>query len=316
MAHKNIIDFKTGDTVSGTYVLKVIQESVTSTGKPYLKLVLSDDSGDIPGNKWEMPATAAELVQGGLVDVTMTIREYKDALQANVESICNRDLKDLEDREGVIPMSPETPERMYERIVNLANTFTDEELKKIVLTALAEKKDGLLVTPAAMKMHQAVVGGLLWHITGMLKIANGLTKVYPEVNRELLFAGIILHDFGKMEEFSLSPIGLVQDYSETGQLEGHLYMGALYVRGLCEKLSVTEEKRILLEHMILSHHMKPEWGAVQRPQTMEAYLLHICDEIDAKMFQFNEILKTLEPGQFSRLPGNRDDIQKIYKPKL
>ncbi len=313
LIHTNIKDFVNGSKVSGTYVLKTLTIASKKDGSEYLRMVLSDESGEIPANKWDMPSSAKDLIQGGLADVTMTIGEYQGALQAKVDTIAYKDVKDLINGTGIIPTSPISAEKMYEDLVHLAESFADDELKKVLLTALDEKKDGLLVTPAAMKMHQAVVGGLLWHVRDLINIASGFVRVYPMVNKELLYTGIILHDIGKLEEFTLGPVGLVQDYSETGRLEGHLYMGAVYVRTLCERLSVSEEKKILLEHMILSHHGQPEWGAVVRPQTIEAYLMHKCDEIDATMFQYLEAYKELEPGTFST---KRVHDAFVYRPKI
>ena len=312
--HRNIKDLQIGERVSGTYILKDLVQASTKDGKPYTKMTISDETGDLKVNMWEVPANFSELVAGGLVEITFLVGSYKDVTNGTAERINFRDPFAPGLDPGIIPMAPTPPQMMYDSILKLVDKFQDEDLKKLVNTAFEERKKELLICPAAQRMHQAVVGGLLWHIIGLLKIASGMVTAFPEVNRDLLYAGIILHDIGKIDEYTLSPLGLVSEYSEAGRLEGHLYIGALYVRSLCERLGINEEKKTVLEHMILSHHGKLEWGAVAKPQTLEAYIMHKCDEVDATMFQYLKQWKNLEPGQFATEPIV--DGIRVYRPKI
>ena len=154
--------------------------------------------------------------------------------------------------------------------------------------------------PAAKSVHHAFLGGLLMHTANMLKTADFLARLYAgTVDRSLLLAGTLLHDFAKAEEFVFSQLGLVTDYSVKGQLLGHLVMGAQEAAEVCAALGVPEEKSVLLQHLILSHHGEPEFGAAVRPQCAESELLSCIDTIDSRMEIYRETYEELEPGTFS-----------------
>ncbi|MCI2057440.1 MAG: HD domain-containing protein, partial [Oscillibacter sp.] len=155
--------------------------------------------------------------------------------------------------------------------------------------------------PAAKSVHHGFLGGLLMHTANMLKGAEAMAGLYGEViDRSLLLCGTLLHDFSKIQEFTLSPLGVVTEYSVKGNLLGHLVMGAEEVRDVCGALQVPEEKSVLLQHMILSHHGEPEFGAAVRPMCAESELLSELDEIDSRMEIYRETLNTVPTGEFSR----------------
>ena len=138
------------------------------------------------------------------------------------------------------------------------------------------------------------------HTVTMMKTALFLAAQYGEfLDRDLLLAGTFLHDFAKIQEFQVSQTGLVTDYTTAGQLLGHLVMGAQEVKEVCAACGVSEERSMLLQHMILSHHGQPEFGAAVLPQCAEAELLCYIDMIDSRMEIYREVLDKTEPGQFS-----------------
>ena len=138
------------------------------------------------------------------------------------------------------------------------------------------------------------------HTTYMLQTADFLAYMYePVIDRSLLIAGTLLHDFAKCEEFTLSPLGLVSDYSVKGKLLGHLVMGAHEVANVAVELSVPEEKSMLLQHLILSHHGEPEFGAAILPMCAESELLSYIDMIDSRMEIYREALEEVPAGEFS-----------------
>ena len=134
------------------------------------------------------------------------------------------------------------------------------------------------------------------HTYFMMCHADYMSRFYPFVNRDLLMAGTFCHDLAKAKEYMLSPVGLVTDYSVSGYLLGHLYMGAVEIAKVSQEIGISEEKSMLLQHMLLSHHGKPEYGAAVVPKTAEAMLLSMIDDLDTKMELIRESLEGQTPG--------------------
>ena len=154
--------------------------------------------------------------------------------------------------------------------------------------------------PAAKSVHHAFLGGLLMHTGNMMRIADFLAGMYADtVDRSLLLTGALLHDMAKEQEFAFSQLGLATDYSVKGQLLGHLVMGAQETARVAEELGVPEEKSVLLQHLILSHHGEPEFGAAVRPLCAEAELLSLIDAVDSRMEIYRETYDTMEVETFS-----------------
>ena len=167
--------------------------------------------------------------------------------------------------------------------------------------------------PAAKSVHHGFLSGLLMHTLNMLRLADFLSAQYADtVNRILLLTGTLLHDFAKEQEFTFSELGLVTDYSTKGQLLGHLVMGAQEVAAIAAELDLPEEKATLLEHLILSHHGQPEFGAAVLPQCAEAELLSLVDQIDSRMEIYREVLAPLKAGEFSQRVFALDN-RRVYK---
>ena len=168
---------------------------------------------------------------------------------------------------------------------------------------------------AAKSVHHGFLSGLLMHTLNMLRLADFLAAQYADtVNRSLLLTGTLLHDFAKEQEFTFSELGLVTDYSTKGQLLGHLVMGAQEVAAIAAELDLPEEKATLLEHLILSHHGQPEFGAAVLPQCAEAELLSLVDQIDSRMEIYREVLAPLKAGEFSQRVFALDN-RRVYKHK-
>ena len=160
--------------------------------------------------------------------------------------------------------------------------------------------DAFRSIPAGKSVHHSFVSGLLMHTYNMLQIADFLSGLYAEIiDRSLLLTGTLLHDFAKEREFVFSDLGIVTDYSTKGQLLGHLVMGAQEVAEVCRERGVPEEKSVLLQHLILSHHGEPEFGAAVRPMCAEAELLSYIDLIDSRMEIYAENLPDVPAGGFS-----------------
>jgi 3'-5' exoribonuclease len=148
----------------------------------------------------------------------------------------------------------------------------------------------------------------------MLRIAKSIAAIYSGINSDLLFTGVILHDIAKIKEFETNNLGLVTDYTVEGKLLGHISMGSEYVAAVCDRCSVDPEIKLLLKHMILSHHGKPEHGSAVTPSFLEAELLYICDYTDSRVYMYKEATSNINPGEFSPKIFGLDNKQ-IYKPK-
>ncbi|HAY97034.1 MAG TPA: CMP-binding protein, partial [Ruminococcaceae bacterium] len=192
-----------------------------------------------------------------------------------------------------------TGEQMYNELYSIAEGFKDEDLKRIVLAILEDERLPLLYWPAAFKLHHAVRGGLLMHTLSIVRLAEGVCTVYPFVDRELLISGAILHDIAKLKEFNVADTGVATGYSNEGNLLGHLAMGAMVINKYAEELNISPKTAMLLEHMVLSHHGDPEFGAAVRPMFIEAELLSELDLMDSRVYEMREAVAATNPEEFS-----------------
>ncbi|MBQ8304241.1 MAG: HD domain-containing protein, partial [Clostridia bacterium] len=157
-----------------------------------------------------------------------------------------------------------------------------------------------LYWPAAFKLHHAVRGGLLMHVLSIVRLAEAVCTVYPFVDKDLLLSGAILHDIAKLKEFVVCETGVATGYSVKGNLIGHLAEGAIMVREAAKRLNISEETSNLVEHMLLSHHGEPEFGAAVRPLFLEAELLSELDLMDSRIYEIKEALLNTAEGEFSQ----------------
>ena len=312
---KTIKELNVNENFKGNLLLKSCSLKKTSKGSYYLDVVLADASGQMPAKLWTVSdlMVSAPPTAGNVAYVEFSVEDYNGSPQARL-SIINQ----IEDLSGVnlselVPCAPADPETMYNFIVHTASAL-DQDYKNVILAAYERNKASILSLPAAKSVHHDFIGGLLYHTGKMLQTANMLCKIYPEINRDLLLAGVILHDIAKIKEFSTSKIGLVEDYSVEGNLLGHITMGVVYVSELCKEFNVPAEKSMLLQHMILAHHGEPEMGSPIVPKILEAKLLNLCDNIDAQVQIFTKATSDIDPGSFSERVFALGTS--AYKPKL
>ena len=178
---------------------------------------------------------------------------------------------------------------------------------------LYDRREALLTCPAAVRVHHAVCGGLLYHTLSIVRLAEGVCAVYPFVRRDLLLCGAILHDIAKTEEFAVDQTGLATGYTARGDLLGHLVMGAMAVEHAADALGTPPETRMLVQHMLLSHHGTPEHGAAVAPMLLEAELLSMLDGMDAAVYQIEAALPAALPGGFTQKLWPMDQ-RKFYRP--
>ncbi len=201
---------------------------------------------------------------------------------------------------------------MLEDIMVYVDQINNPDIQKLVRLLIEEKHEKLLYYPAAKSNHHAIRSGLLYHILRMLQTGEAITKVYTELDTDLIYAGIILHDLAKIDEMNANNLGIVSEYSRDGQLLGHLIQGIKDIDRVARENNIDEEVVVVIEHMILSHHYEPEFGSPKKPMFPEAEVLHYIDIIDARIYDMNRVLGQVEEGSFSE-PVWVLDRRRLYK---
>ena len=298
--NKSLADLMIGDEVEGFYLLKTASARTTAAGKPFLNLTVADTSGTLDGVVWDYAGPIGAANEGSVIKLRGRISEYRGARQLVVERIRAAGEGDCVDPAALVPSAPVDGDADWNYVLDLMASLEDGDYAAIAQEMLRRHEDDIRRIPAAKSVHHSFLGGLLMHTANMLRIADFLADQYAEtVDRSLLLAGTLLHDFSKRKEFSFSPLGLAVDYSVKGQLLGHLVMGAQEISELARELNVPEEKSVLLQHMILSHHDLPEYGSPKPPMFPEAEVLHTLDLLDARMYEMTRALKNAQPGGFT-----------------
>jgi len=193
--------------------------------------------------------------------------------------------------------------------------ISNEDIRNIVGEVLGKHKDKMEYYPAAKSNHHSIKGGLLYHLVRMLRLGENISKIYSNINTDLLYAGILLHDISKVDEMDSNEMGIVQDYTRDGKLIGHITLGVIEIEKSAKKYEVDEEIKVLLQHMVLSHHYFPEFGSPKKPMILEAEILHYIDLIDARVYDFEEGLKNVKEGEFSDRIWTLDNVS-IYNRKF
>ena len=289
--------------VEGYCIIKAAERKVSSKGDAYLDLTLADKEGEINAKLWRYTeAVHGEYNINDLVKVRGTISEYNGADQLRVERIRPVGSEDGVTIDDFVKTAGYSGEEMFEALFNLASSFEDKQLSSLVTSILSDHRLPLLYWPAAFKLHHAVRGGLLYHSLSIARLAERLCNIYTFVDRELLIAGAILHDIAKLSEFEVNETGLASGYTNEGNLLGHLTMGAMMVNEYAQKLNIDQKTAMLVEHMLISHHGEPEFGAAVRPMFIEAEILSELDLLDSRVYGMREaVLATKEDEFTSRL---------------
>lgn len=297
--------------VDGFVILLKAEVKKTKNGSEYLDAVLGDNSGEISAKLWDYRGEASVLEQDMVVKVRGNIEQYNGKDQFRIAQIRPANENDDYDLSTLVPASEVGGEQLFAMIMQRVNAFKNSDIKLIVKKIIEDRKALLVKFPAALRLHHAMVGGLMYHTMSIIRMAEEICKIYPNINRDLLLAGAILHDVAKTWELETSKTGLAKGYTAEGELIGHLVKGAMYVNDTAKELGINSEVVTLLEHMILSHHGVPEYGAAVRPMFLEAEILSSLDSLDATIFEINNALSGVEVGKFSDRQWALDN-RKLY----
>lgn len=286
--------------VDGFCLIKSVEAKTSSKGDTYLDFTLGDSTGEINGKLWRYSASEhGEYKANEIVKIRGTILQYNGADQLRIERIRHTVESDNVHIEDFVRTSGYSSEQMFDALLNIAESFADNNLKLIVTAVLNDNRNALLYWPAAYKLHHAVRGGLLMHTLSIVRLCESVCNIYPFVDRELLISGAMLHDIAKLQEFSVNESGIADGYTIEGNLLGHLAMGANQIDRYAERLGIDRRVSVLLQHMILSHHGEPEYGAAVRPMFIEADILSQLDLLDARVYEMREAVQATDENAFS-----------------
>ncbi len=298
--------------VEGFCLIKTADRKTSSKGDSYLDLTLGDSEGEINAKLWRyVPEIHGEYTANQIVKVRGLISEYNGNDQLRIERIRHTEPTDNVKAEDFVKSADYSGEVMFGEILKIVEDFSDDGLKAIVSAILNDNRLEILYWPAAFKLHHAVRGGLLLHTLSIVRLAQGVCKIYPFVDCELLISGAILHDIAKLKEYTVADSGIATGYSVEGNLLGHLTMGAMMVNEYAKKLGISQKTAMLLEHMLLSHHGEPDFGAAVRPAFIEAELLSELDLMDSRIYEMREAVIDTKPDEFTAKLWAMDN-RKLY----
>lgn len=267
--------------ITGFFAAGSKQARTKKDGTRYFAMTLCDRTGAIEARVWDAD-DAGDFEPGDVVKVRGQVCRYNEKLQVNVDKIRRASANEYE-LSDFLPQSERNAEEMWAELQAWVASFTDADFKALLEAFLtdAEIAAALRQAPAARGLHHAWIGGLLEHTLSLMSMCELAAKHYPGINRDLLLTGAVLHDVGKLRELRW---GTSFDYTLEGQLLGHITIGLGMIERKIDGIpGFPAAKRVLVEHLVLSHHGKLEFGSPKLPMTPEAIVLHYLDDLDAKM---------------------------------
>ena len=273
-----------GERVDAVFALTGKETRAARTGDPYLAIELADRTGRIGGIMFRPTAIAAEVPVGSVVHVRGLAAAYRGVVRITVDQIRPARQYDPSD---LLPSGTRDPEELVSELRAHVKAIGDRALSAVVRRVFADA--GFMrrfkSCPASQSYHHAYIGGLLEHTVSVASLCRALCDIYPHADADLLLAGALLHDIGKVDELRFTT-GI--DYTDDGRMIGHVVLGERRVRAAVDSLgdSISHETATRLSHVMLAHHGELEWGSPKRPCTLEALMLHHADNLDAKTAGF------------------------------
>jgi len=287
-----IEELKENETIVEHYLCKQRTQGKTKAGKAFLSLVLMDKTGTVSAKVWDMNNQIQSFEENDFIKIEATAQLYQGEMQLRVTRI-RRSEEGEYDPADYIPSGDADIEDLMTAIEALVKSISHTHIRRLLEVMLLEDaavNKAFRAHSAAKSMHHSYMGGLAEHTLSVAQKCDFMSTQYPAANRDVLVAAAMLHDIGKIYELSAFP---ENDYTDAGQLLGHIYIGAEMVEKAAAQIQgFPAPVTLLLKHCILSHHGEFEYGAPVLPKTIEAFILHCCDNIDAKVKIFEETLHT------------------------
>lgn len=304
---------KPGTSIATTFLVRTKLRKTARNGSAYLDLEFQDSTGIIKAKLWDCDGSELAFEADDVVRVAAAVELYQGSLQLSLRKIakCDDDEIDLAD---YLPHGKQDPEKLFAGLLNRIQQMSQGPLQTLLLRifndpAIAPK---FKLAPAAMSFHHAYLGGLIEHVSSLVALGDSISDHYPFLDRELILAGLLLHDLGKIEELTFTRCF---GYSTRGQLVGHINMGVDMIRDKVRQIpDFPPELWDRLQHIILSHHGKLEFGSPKEPMFMEALAVHYLDDIDSKLQAVREQYEADRdrPGDFTA--RNRPLGRELLKP--
>jgi len=310
-------DCAPGDVVEDVFIITNKQLAATATGKYYIKAFCSDRTAQMNVRIWNATREQFSAIpDGGFLRIRGRVENYQNNLQLIIEQMWaakegSFDIADL------MPHTERDVDQMCERVFEICGSIQSRPLAALVRAYLDDEElmNRFCRAPAAMNFHHAFIGGLLEHTLNAMEVADAVCKFYPKLNRDLVVAGIFLHDLAKTWELSYDS---AFSYTDGGQLVGHIVKGAIWVEKKAEQAETASGEKIpqslidVVQHIILSHHGDPEFGAARVPSTPEAIAVHVIENLDAKLM----MALSLTRGEGVMAESNWTDWQKAFSGRL
>ncbi|MDD6466913.1 MAG: OB-fold nucleic acid binding domain-containing protein [Erysipelotrichaceae bacterium] len=306
-----INELKEQQSLEAPFLVAMVKEGITTSKAPYVSVTLQDKTGTIEGKLWDVKEAQKEVLKlGCVVMVRAEVLKYRGNLQLRIHDVKAVDPTEVDVNEFLPSGGIEKADLMkevYEAIASIENP----NLKLLVEVLLKENEEKFFDHPAAARNHHEFTGGLATHVVEMLRLANVICDLYPMLDRDLLISGVLVHDMGKIIELSSA---VVPEYTVEGRLLGHISIMQAKVAEVAKKLNMEDETIVLLRHMILSHHGEYEFGSPVLPMIPEAVVLHMIDNLDARMEMMRKALESVEEGQFTQRIFSLEN-RSLYKAK-
>ncbi|MHC4215249.1 MAG: 3'-5' exoribonuclease YhaM family protein [Planctomycetota bacterium] len=295
MAHKFISEIEAGEQINDVFVVKDPILRSTSRGDLYIAMYLLDRTGQLNGRMWQATeAVYRALPKPGFVRIQGRSELYQNNLQVVVNNVSVVEADDV-DLDDFLAKTKNDVKQMFEEVKKAALSIKNPRLKSLVCEFIGdvELMKKFCKVPAAVMMHHNYLGGLLEHTHNMLRVAGAILPLYPNVQSDLVIAGIILHDMGKTEELTYD---MAFSYTDSGQLVGHISMALVMLHKKAEVLAeqgkaIDSEILDALGHILLSHHGQYAFGSPKLPATPEAFMVCYIDDLDAKMNQVASLIE-------------------------
>ena len=312
---KKLYEYEMDDTVELFLLIKSTAERTTRAGKPFLTITFQDTSGEMTGILWDVSEEqVATFTPATVVHVKGKREEYNSQPQLRIDRIRLAEDSEPNNPELYVKRAPINRETMIEQLNDIIFEITNPDMNRIVRYLLNKYSKDFFYAPAAKSNHHAFNGGLAYHTLSMIEMAKTVASYYPNINRSLLYAGLILHDLGKVIELS-GPTAT--EYTLEGQLVGHIVLIDEEITAACAELKIETDAEdvMLLRHVILAHHGFLEYGSPVRPQIKEAEIIHYLDQLDAKINMMEDALEKTDPGEFTGKIWALEN-RRFYKPSF
>lgn len=288
-----------GDTIRSIYLCKTKRSAETRNGKPYDNLILQDKTGTLDGKVWDPNSGGiADYDEMDFVEVFGEVISYNNNLQLNIKQL-RKPYEDEYDAADYMPTSEKSVEGMYTELLSYIKKVENKYLRQLLEYYFVKDEAFIKVFKthsAAKSVHHGFAGGLLEHTLSIVKMCEYYLSAYPLLSKDLLYTAAIFHDIGKTKELSSFP---ENDYTDDGQLLGHIIMGVEMINeGVCYIEGFPAKIASELKHCVLAHHGELEYGSPKKPALAEAVALHYADATDAKLQTLTEIFKDKDTSEW------------------